>query len=130
MGDNSLQAKYYNFKLSLSLRDDKEYIRMTMNLFYDLPDDLQDMIYFETHKLNYKDTFSKIKTNKFLCRDGDGYAVQAMTDVLYSLNATKTEIEDFFSCLDWLDGKRIDTPMEELLENKYYHVYYEYWNRI
>ena len=32
-----------------------------MNFFYDLPDEIQEKIYFEAHKLNSKDLFKQIK---------------------------------------------------------------------
>ena len=40
-----------------------------MNFFYDLPYDIQKKIYFEAHKLKYKDTFKKMC--KFLELDFD-----------------------------------------------------------
>lgn len=101
-----------------------------MNFFYDLPDDIQEQIFFEAHKLQSKDTLEKIKKIDFWRRDDIGYATLAMTNLLYSLGAAKNELQDYFFCLDWLDGKRLNITMEDMIENKYYDVYYDYWDRV
>lgn len=101
-----------------------------MNFFYDLPEELQDKIYECAHKLNSKDTFEKIKKIDFWRRDDVGFAIMSMTNLLYNLGAPKNELQDYFFCLDWLDGKRLNITMEDMIENKYYDVYYDYWDLV
>ena len=101
-----------------------------MNFFYDLPDDIQEQIFFEVHRLQSKDTLEKIKKIDFWRRDDIGYAILSMTNLLYSLGASKNELQDYFFCLDWLHGKRLNITMEDMIENKYYDVYYDYWDRV
>jgi hypothetical protein len=91
-----------------------------MNFFYDLPYDIQKKIYFEAHKLNFKDTFKKIGSIVF------GRSVPPLTDLLYQRGATQKELRDYHSCLDWIDGKSL-TTMEDMIENRYYDVFYDYW---
>jgi hypothetical protein len=101
-----------------------------MNFFYDLPDELQDKIYFEAHKLNSKDTFEKIKKIDFWIRDDVGFAIMSMTNLLYYLGATQKELRDYYFCLDWLDGKKLNITTEDMDGNLYYNVYYDYWDRV
>jgi hypothetical protein len=101
-----------------------------MNLFESLPDDLQENIYLHVHKLNFKNTLKKIKCIDFWGRDEVGYAILSMTNLLYNLNATQKELKDYFFCIDWLDGKKLNITMEDMMENKYYDVYYDYWDRV
>jgi len=103
---------------------------MSMNFFYDLPDELQDKIYFEAHKLNSKDTFEKIKKIDFWIRDDVGFAIMSMTNLLYYLGATQKELRDYYFCLDWLDGKKLNITTEDMDNNLYYNVYYDYWDRV
>lgn len=101
-----------------------------MNRFENLPDEIQDKIYFEVHKLKFKNTFKKIHSIDFWIRDDVGYAILSMTNLLYNLGASKKELKDYFFCLDWLDGKRLNITMEDMDNNVYYNVYYDYWDRV
>ena len=101
-----------------------------MNFFYDLPDELQDFIHREAHKIKFKDISEKIKKIDFWHRDDVGYAILSMTNLLYHLGASRKELRDYYFCLDWLDGKRLNITMEDMIENKYYDVYYDYWDRV
>ena len=101
-----------------------------MNFFYDLPDDIQEKIYFEAHKLNSKAIIKKINSIDFWRRDDVGFAILSMTNLLYYLGATQKELQDYFFCLDWLDGKRLNITMEDMDNNLYYNVYYDYWDRV
>jgi hypothetical protein len=103
---------------------------MSMNFFYDLPDDLQEKIHKHTHKLKSKDTFEKIKKIDFWQRDDIGFAILAMTNLLYHLGATQKELRDYYFCLDWLDGKRLNITIEDIEDNLYYNVYYDYWDQV
>ena len=101
---------------------------MTMNFFYALPDDIQEKIYFEAHKLNSKDTFEKIKKIDFWHRGHP--AIRGMTNLLYYLGASQKELKDYFFCLDWLNGTRLNTTGVVMMDdNLYYNVYYEYWDQ-
>lgn len=99
-----------------------------MNFFYDLPCDIQDKIYHEVHKLNSKDLFKKIQSIDFWQRDDVCFSILSMTKLLYNLGATRKELRDYYFCLDWLDGKRLNITMEDIFENKYYQIYYDYWD--
>lgn len=103
---------------------------MTMNHFYDLPDDLQEKIYKHTHKIQSKDTFEKIKKIDFWQRDDIGYAILLMTKLLYLRRASKKELKDYYFCLDWLDGKKLNITIEDMDNNLYYNVYYDYWDSV
>ena len=102
---------------------------MSMNHFYDLPDDIQEKIYKHAHEIQSKNMFGKIKKIEFWRRDDVGYSILAMTNLLYHLGAPQKELEDYHFCLDWLDGKILNIRLEDMIENKYYDVYYEYWDR-
>ena len=88
-----------------------------MNFFYDLPDEIQEKIYHEAHKINSKDLFKEIKTIDFWNRDDTCYAILEMTKLLYKLDATQEERGDYYYCLDWIDGKRLNITMEDIFEN-------------
>lgn len=104
-----------------------------MNFFYDLPDEIQEKIYFEAHKLNSKDLFKQIKKIDFWkqrvtpcpCRQDppDIYIDLEMTKLLYTLGATQEELREYYCARDWLcacwgiDGSRPD------FENKYIKVW-------
>ena len=103
---------------------------MSMNFFYDLPDDLQEKIYKHTHEIQSIDAFEKIKKIDFWQRDDIGFAILAMTNLLYDLGATQKEIRDYYFCLDWLDGKRLNITIEDIEDNLYYNVYYDYWDQV
>jgi len=60
--------------------------------------------------------------------DYEGYG--GMTKMLYNLSATKKELDDYFFCIDWLDGKNLYITLDDIAENKYYNTYYNYWNSV
>lgn len=101
-----------------------------MNRFESLPDDIQEKIYKHRHELQSKATFRKIHSIDFWKRDDVGYAILAMTNLLYNLDATQKELRDYYFCLDWLDGKKLNITMEDMYNNLYYNVYYDYWDRV
>ena len=101
-----------------------------MNRLELLPEELQEQIFFEAHKLKSKETFKKIKKIDFWRRDDVGFAILGMTNLLYNLGAPQKELRDYFFCLDWLDGKRLNITMEDMDNNLYYNVYYDYWDRV
>ena len=101
-----------------------------MNYFYDLPDDLQEKIYKHIHEIQSKNTFEKIKKIDFWRRDDIGFAILAMTNLLYHLGATQKELRDYYFCLDWLDGKRLNITIEDIEDNLYYNVYHNYWDQV
>lgn len=101
-----------------------------MNRLELLPEELQEQIFFEAHKLKSKDTFEKIKKIDFWQRDDIGYSIIAMTNLLYNLGATQKELRDYYFCLDWLDGKRLNITIEDIEDNLYYNVYHDYWDQV
>ena len=38
------------------------------------------------------------------------------------------ELEDYFFCIDWLEGKKLDIRMEDIYNNPYYKVFDHYWD--
>jgi|TARA_Y100000389_G_scaffold154052_1_gene154495 hypothetical protein len=96
-----------------------------MNFFYDLPYDIQKKIYFEAHKkANFK-TLSDIKRiNWQSTRKGNVFL--ALSILLYNNGATQRELDEYFTLIDWMDGKYIE--FVDIIENKYYQVYFDYWN--
>lgn len=100
-----------------------------MNRLESLPDDIQDKIYHEVHKLNSEHLFKEINTRYFGDRVGKCYSILEMTQLLYNLDMTQEELTEYYYCLDWLDGKRLNITMEDIFENKYYRIYYNYWDR-
>ena len=101
-----------------------------MNRLELLPEELQEQIFFEVHKIQSKDTFEKIKKIDFWQRDDIGFAILAMTNLLYHLGATQKELRDYYFCLDWLDGKRLNITIEDIEDNLYYNVYHNYWDQV
>ncbi len=101
-----------------------------MNRLELLPEELQEQIFFEAHKIQSKDTFKKIKKIDFWQRDDIGFAILAMTNLLYHLGATQKELRDYYFCLDWLDGKRLNITIEDIEDNLYYNVYHDYWDQV
>ena len=103
-----------------------------MNFFYDLPDEIQEKIYFEAHKLNSKDLFKQIKKIDFWKHrvdyqlPGDTYVDLEMLKLLYSLGATQEELGEYYYARDWTDGRK-ERKKEHLFENKYLKVWYDYW---
>ena len=96
-----------------------------MNFFYDLPHDIQKKIYFEAHKkANFK-TLSAIKRINWH-KGRKVNAFLALSVLLYNNGATQRELDEYFTLIDWLDGKYIE--FVDIIENKYYQVYFDYWN--
>lgn len=101
-----------------------------MNFFYDLPEDIIEKIFKCAHEMKLKKSLDIIKTIDFWKRDDVGFAISLMTRSFYNLGGTKKELQDYFFCLDWLDGKRLNVYAEDMLENKYYDIYCDYWARV
>ena len=98
-----------------------------MNFFYDLPDELQDFIHREAHKIKFKYISEKIKKIEFWQRRHP--AIRGMTNLLYYLGASKKELKDYFFCLDWLNGIRLNITGTVMMDDNLYHnVYYDYWD--
>jgi hypothetical protein len=113
---------------NLVLWDTKDVV--TMNFFYDLPDDLQEKIYKHTHEIQSNNTFGKIKKIDFWRRDDGGYSILSMTRYLYDTDVSQKELRDYYFCLDWLDGKKLNITIEDIDDNLYYHVYCDYWDQV
>ncbi len=99
-----------------------------MNFFYDLPQDIQDKIHKHAHELQSNETFRKIQSIDFWQRGDVGHAIVAMTNLLYHLSASQKELQDYYFCLDWLDGKRQGITVEDMKDNLYYNAYRDYWD--
>ena len=98
-----------------------------MNLFYDLPDEIQEKIYFEAHKINYKDVsigIKRINWGKTWMRRNVFLALSLM---LYENGATQRELDEYFTLIDWLDQTDESITFEDIQENKYYHVFWRHY---
>jgi hypothetical protein len=102
-----------------------------MNLFYDtLPCELQEKIIHDAHKLLFKNTIKEIDALEFR-RNRDSLPVSAqetMASVLYKSGMSKENINSYFLCIDWLDGKKPNIIKEDIEYNVYYTVFRMYYN--
>lgn len=97
-----------------------------MNLFYDLPDEIQEKIYFEVHKIKIKDVLIGIKRiNWWRGRNGNVFLI--MSSLLYNNGATQRELDEYFTLIDWLDQKDKSITYEDIQENKYYQEFRRYY---
>ena len=85
---------------------------MTMNYFYDLPDDLQEKIYGCAHKLLLKRTFPFIETKP-------NHYKSIIYKTFCEASYNQKDLNQFNSFLDYIHGKAYGFPMEALRENKY-----------
>ena len=117
-----------DFIVSLVLRDPLEGANeiFFMNFFYDLPDEIQEKIYFEAHKIKYNNVSISIKhINWWKGRNGNAFLI--MSSLLYENGATQRELDEYFTLIDWLDQKHKSITYEEIQENKYYQEFRRYY---
>ena len=83
-----------------------------MNLFYNLPDDLQEKIYRYAHELQLKCTFPyiKIKPNPY-----KSYIYKEFCEAVYN----RQDLKHFNGFLDYIHGKAYDFTHVTLSENRY-----------
>mgnify|MGYP006090901437 CR=1 FL=1 len=86
-----------------------------MNLFYDLPNEIQDTIWYEVHKSFLKELHIEIKYGWPLCRKMI-YKNRVYTHLLNSEMSNET-IKVFNEYLDYKKGKGVYIP--QLLHNVY-----------
>lgn len=90
-----------------------------MNFFYDLPEELQDKIYGYLHESNFKNCILKINSlnkKKTLWR-------AQISRILYSSGMPDSELEKYFTFLDWVDGNP-----RGILQNFEFNIYYQAFN--
>lgn len=97
-----------------------------MNFFYDLPNEIQEKIYFEAHKINYKDVSIEIKRINWGKTWTRRNVFLALTSMLYKNGATQRELDEYFTLVDWLQQKDESITIEDIQENKYYHVFWHH----
>ena len=95
-----------------------------MNRLELLPIELREKIYFEAHKLKFNNCICSIN-NLFDEHFLDG-ALKNMALHLYSTGISDFELNNYFECLDWLDGNTL-FDFEESRNNVYYMIFLEYW---
>ena len=83
-----------------------------MNRFYNLPDELQDMIHYEAHKLKLKSTFPFIVTKP---NHYSSFIYRSFCEASYN----QTDLNNFNAFLDYIHGNVYGLPWETLRENKY-----------
>jgi hypothetical protein len=98
---------------------------MSMNYFYDLPEELQEKIHFECHLGKFCNVAIEL-VNETPIR-GAEYSMQYC---LYNTTMDKKELRDYFFCLDWLDGKKLKITSEDMEHNVYYNVFNDYWDQV
>jgi len=99
-----------------------------MNRFEILPEELQNKIYYETHKQMMSEVFEEIKDVDKRHQDhflGDLNVV--MSNELYNSDMSINEISHYFECMDCLAG-RVNADYKNLGSNKYYGIYDYYWD--
>ena len=96
-----------------------------MNRLEYLPDELQEKIYYETHKLKCKDVFEDIKEFKQKQIDYNDDCYLIMIEALYNGEMSQKELGDYFVALDRINGKTFDTMFEVLIVNKYYNLFFD-----
>jgi hypothetical protein len=97
---------------------------VTMNFFYDLPDELQDKIFKCAHKIKFDICLCRI--NYCFDEHFSSAALKNMALHLYSTGVSNFELNNYFECLNWLDG---NTPFDydESRNNVYYIIFEDYW---
>ena len=83
-----------------------------MNFFYDLPDELQDKIWNEVHKIYLKDVHIEIKYGWPLCRKLI-YNNRIYTYFLNLKMSNKT-LKVFNEYLDYKNGKKMNVPQDNV----------------
>jgi hypothetical protein len=99
-----------------------------MNRFEILPEELQNKIYYETHKLKFKDVLKEVKEfkSKRIVYNDDFYLI--MIGTLYDSEMSQKEREEYFTAMDCFEGKlEYDLCHDDLNENKYYNIFITYW---
>jgi len=95
-----------------------------MNYYELLPEELQDKIYYETHKLTYKYVFVDIKEFRSKQIDYHHDCYLTMTETLYNSDMSQKELGDYFVALDRINGKTF-TTIDVLIINKYYNLFFD-----
>lgn len=94
-----------------------------MNRLQLLPDDIIDNIYYECHKKIFHDVLIDIKNT-----DTSRFSPESLFLELFDSSMSNHELYDFYTCLDWLDGKKLKITREYLTGNKYYNLYLNIWD--
>lgn len=97
-----------------------------MNYLDYFPDELQEKIYYDAHKLKFKVIFRDIKDFKCKQIEYNPSCYIMMLEMLYNSDMSPKELEDYFTALDYIDEKRDSINIEEMFENRYYNNYDEY----
>jgi len=96
-----------------------------MNRLELLPIELQEKIYYETHKLKFNISVYRIK-NHFDEHLPAG-AFKDMVLHLYSTGITDNEIKNYFEFIDWLDGKNLKITSDYFEDNVYKRIYTDFF---
>lgn len=95
-----------------------------MNRLELLPIELQDKIYYEAHKLKFNICVFRIKNN--FDEHFSAGALKNMALHLYSTGLCDFELNNYFECLDWLDGNTL-FDYDESRNNVYYRIFENFW---
>lgn len=94
-----------------------------MNRIDLLPDDIIDNIYYESHKkmsIHFLGDIKGVDTNRF--------SPESLFLELFDSDMSNDEVREFYKCLDWLDGKKLNITREYINGNKYYNLYLNIWD--
>jgi hypothetical protein len=97
---------------------------VTMNRLELLPEELQEKIYKCAHELKFNICLYRI--NNHFDEHFLSVALKNMALHLYSTGISNFELNNYFECLDWLNG---NTPFnyDESRDNIYYRISEDYW---
>ena len=94
-----------------------------MNRIDLLPDDIIDNIYYESHK-----KISVLVLNDIKEIDTNRFSPESLFLELFDSDMSNDEVHEFYKCLDWLDGKKLNITREYITGNKYYNLYLNIWD--
>lgn len=101
---------------------------MTLNRLELLPEEMQNKIYCESHRLKFKDVLKGVKEfkSKRIDYNVDFYLI--MLETLYDSEMSQKEREEYFTAMDCLEGRlEYDLSPGDLNENKYYNIFITHW---
>lgn len=97
---------------------------LIMNRLELLPIELQEKIYYEAHKLNFNICLNDI--NYRFDEHFSSGAIKNMALHLYSSGISNIELQNYFECIDWIDGNTL-FDYEESRNNVYYRIFEDFW---
>lgn len=99
-------------------------LSIIMNRLELLPEDIIEKIYYEAHKLNFNICVYDI--NYRFDEHFSSCALKNMALHLYSSGISNIELQNYFECIDWIDGNTL-FDYDESRNNVYYRIFEDFW---